>query len=554
MDFKQEIISALKKETKLKEINLETPPYPELGDYAFACFELAKRQKKNPNEIAQELCRKIKPSNGVKSIEANGPYLNFFIEKGRLAEGTLKEILAKKEKYGSMGLKNKKALVEHTSINPNASPHVGRARNGIIGDALTRLLKFNGYKTEVHYYVNDVGKQIAMLVYAARNKKPSFSSLLKLYIDINKKIEKNKKLEKEIFDLLYRLEKGDKKIRKRFRGIVDICIKGQVKILSELGISYDCFDYESKYLWNKETEKVLKKLKGTGKLFVDEDKRYVLDQEGYGLAMKSPVLVLTRSDKTSLYPLRDVAYNMEKLKRAGDENIVVLGEDQKLYFQQIRAALDLLKLKAPQVVHYSHVLLKTGKMSTRTGNLVLLEDFMKEAVKKAKQEIKKRKRARLTEGLAQAIGYGAIKYSMIKVSPEKNVLFDWEQALNFEGETGPYVQYAHARICSILRKYGKNIDTKISPKLLKSKEEIELIKKLAEFPEIAEKALNEVKIHLIAYYSYELAKRFNDFYEACPVLREKEEIRKARLLLISCVKQVLGNSLGVLGIEAPERM
>lgn len=554
MDSEKEIIKILKKETRLEEIKLEIPPSPEMGDYAFPCFELAKKLRKSPNEVAQELCKKLSSKKFIKKVEVKGPYLNFFIEKSDLIKKTLAEISKKKEKYGSLDLKNKKALIEHTSINPNASPHVGRARNAIIGDSLVKLFKFNGYKTEVHYYINDVGKQIAMLVLAGKGKKLNFNSLLKTYIDINKKIEKNPKLEKEVFDLLNRLEKGDKKVRKQFKDVVEICIKGQMQIFSELGVKYDLFDYESKYLWNKETEKILKQLEKTKKLFVDEEGRYVLNQEGYGLAMKTPVLVLTRADKTSLYGLRDIAYNIEKNKRAKDENLVVLGEDQKLYFQQIKAALDLLKIPVPGVVHYSFVLLKTGKMSTRKGNLVLLEDFMKEAVEKAEKEIKKKKKAKLTKELGKTIGYGALKYSIIKVSPEKNVVFDWNQALSFEGETGPYVQYAHARICSILGKHGKKVDANIKFDLLKEPEEIGIIKKLAEFPKVVEKTQKELKPHLIASYVYDLARKFNDFYEKCPVLSENEELKKARLVLVSCIKQILETGLDLLGINAPVKM
>ena len=553
MDFKQEIIRQLKRETRLKEIYLEVPPSPEFGDYAFPCFGLAKELKKNPNEIAQGLVRKIKLNGVIKRVEAKGPYLNFFVDKDKLIEAILKEIIKNRERYGSKNI-NKRALIEHTSINPNASPHVGRARNAIIGDAVTRLLKFQGYKTEVHYYVNDVGKQIAMLVYAAKNKKISFNGLLKKYVAINKKVEESKKIEKEVLNLLYELERGDKKIKKQFRDIVETCVRGQIKILSDLEINYDCYDYESKYLWNKDTKKIIERLKKTNKLFKDENNRYVLNQEEYKLAMKAPFLVLTRSDGTSLYPLRDIAYNIEKLGRAKDENIVVLGEDQKLYFQQVAAALDLLKYKAPLAVFYSFILLKTGKMSTRKGDVVLLEDFMREAVKKAKEEIKKRKKAKVTEELAKTIGYGALKYSILKISPEKNVVFDWQQALNFEGETGPYMQYAHARVCSILKKYKKKVSTNIDFSLFKESEEINLVKKLGEFPDTVDNALKNIRPSIIATYCYELAKVFNDFYEKHSVLKAEDSLRNARLLLIGCVKQVLKNSLNLLGIKAPERM
>lgn len=551
-EFKKAIIEFLQKETKIEQVELEIPPNPEMGDYAFPCFILAKEWKKSPNEIAQELSKKFKPNDAIIGVKVIGPYLNFFVNKDKIAETTLKQILKQKDNYSSTDMgKGKSILVEHTSINPNASPHVGRARNALIGDSIVRILKFQSYKVEVHYFINDVGKQIAMLVLGAKNmKNVSFKDLLNIYIDINRKIEGAPELEKNVLELLNLLEKGDKIIKNKFKKIVETCVKGQVKILSELGIKYDFFDYESKYLWNKKTDETLKILEKTGKLFIDGFNRWILDQKGYGLGMKIPVLVLTRGDGTSLYPLRDIAYNLDKLKRG--DNIVVLGEDQKLYQEQIAAVLKELELKLPRVVHYSFVLLQDGKMSTRKGNLVLLEDFMKTAVSKAKEELKKRY-GKADEKAAKIIAYGAVKYGILKVSPEKNVVFDWGQALSFEGETAPYIQYAYARISSILKK-AKKINQKADLKLLKEKEEIELIRLLSNFPDVLTKATNELRPHLIANYLYSLAQKFNEYYHAHQILKAEEKTRDARLLLIIAVRQVIKNGLSLLGIDVLERM
>ncbi len=550
--FQEHIVKFLKKEAKA-EINLEKPPNPELGDYAFPCFSLAKILRKNPNEIAKDLAAKFSKTALIKEARAAGPYVNFFTNKSQLTEATLKKVIKEKNKFGSANAgKNKKIIVEHTSINPNASPHVGRARNAFIGDCIVRTLKFAGYNVETYYYVNDVGKQIAMLVLGAENKKSiKFDDLLKIYIAINKKAEKDNRLEKKVFDLLYRLEKGDKKVTARFKKIVDTCVKGQSRLFSELGIKYDKFDYESKYLWDKKTESVLRELERTGMLFIDKDNRMVLDQKGFELGMKVPVLVLTRGDGTSLYPLRDIAYTIEKVSKG--HNIIVLGEDQKLYFEQLVAALKIMGYAAPEAVHYSFVLLDEGKMSTRKGNLVLLEDFMEEALKKAKVEIKKR-HGKVNESSAKAIAYGAIKYAILKVSPEKNVVFNWEHALSFEGESAPYVQYAYARISSILKKYGKKTDGKIKYDILDKKEETELIKKISDFPNVVSKVTNNLKPHIIANYLYELSQKFNEFYHTCPILKEKEDIKKARLVLVGAVKQVLSNGLMLLGIGTLEKM
>ncbi len=551
MDFKKEIIKILEKETGIKGLSVEIPPDSSMGDYAFPCFSLAKAMKKSPVQIAEELGKKIRLSKLIQRIDVKGPYLNFFINKGSFAGDVLKRIVEDKN-YGSLNLgKGKSMLVEHTSINPNASPHVGRARNALIGDSIVRILRFQGYKVETHYFVNDIGKQIAMLVLGAEGKdKITFSDLLKMYVKINKKVEKNPAIEKKVFELLNKLEKGDKTVRRRFKKIVDICIKGQTKIFSEMDIRYDKFDYESDYLWSKKTDDILKQLDKKGKLFTDEEGRKVLDQKGYDLAMKVPVLVLTRADGTSLYPLRDLAYHINKKK--GD-SIIILGEDHKLYHHQLSAALGLLNHKIPKVVHYSFILLQEGKMSTRKGTVVLLEDFMKEALEKSKKEIGKRHGA-VKEENAKKIAYGAIKYAILKVSSEKNVMFNWEQALSFEGDTGPYLQYAYARICSIFRKYGKKIDYDVDYSLLESKEEIELIKMLGEFPEIVRSATEQLKPHLISSYIYSLSSGFSLFYNSCHILKADEDIKKARLVLIECVKRVLGNGLGLLGIDVLERM
>ncbi len=546
MDFKDKIVKELGRHIKsVKDVKLEVPRLKKFGDYAFACFELAKKKKKNPDIIAKELGEKLSKKFKVNIV---GAYINFIIDKKKLAKDVISEILNKKQKYGCINLgKGKKILVEHTSINPNASPHVGRARNALIGDSLVRILRFCDYKPETHFFVNDVGKQIAMLVYGAKGK-ISFKDLLKTYIRINKKIEEDTTLNLKIFELLNKLEKGDKVIKNKFRNVVETCVKGQKKIFNELGIKYDYFDYESKYLWNKKTEEILRKLEKTGNLFVDKDKRKIVDMDGYNLSMRTPFFVLTRGDGTSLYGLRDLAYTIEKMERC-KENIIVLGEEQKLYFRQLEIALGMLKRKAPRVVHYSFVLLKGGKrMATRKGELVLLEDFMKEAIKKAKEELRKRK-SNLKN--AKKIAYGAIKYGILKIANEKNVIFDWDEALNFEGDSGPYIQYAYARACNILNKVRLG---KPNFNILSNDYEFNLVKKLGEFKDVIEKSCKELRPNLIANYVYDLAKVFNEFYEYCNVIRASKEIKNARGALVKATKYVLKSGLNLLGIDVLEKM
>ena len=549
--FKQQIITAIAKQTLFREdeieMVLETPPNLELGNYAFPCFILSKKLKKAPDEIAKELAKKLEKSiKEIEKIEASGPYLNFFVNKKKLAE----HFINITDNYGRQK-QNEKIILEHTSVNPNASPHIGRTRNSIIGDSIYRILTFLGNKVERHYYVNDVGKQIAMLALVF-NERDNFNSLLEKYVQITKKIEKNPELEKKVFDLLRKFEHKDKETIKLFNKIVDTAVNGQKKIFSSIGIEFDYFDYESKYI--EHGKQILNDLEKTGKLFKDRENRFVLDLKNTPLTkkLKSPVMVLTRSDGTGLYVLRDIAYTIEKCKKW--RNILVLGEDQKVYFEQLKETLKLLNKPYPEVVHYSFVLLKgIGKMSTRRGEVVLLEEFLEHARKKAEEEIKKRS----TKGDAMKVAIAAVKYSMLRNENNRNIIFDLQQSLNFEGNTGPYLQYSYARASSIIKKSKLNknkikLDSKIKIPESLTNQEILLLSKISKFPETVELANKFMNPSIIANYSYELAKTFNEFYHSCKVIGDKNEA--FRLKLLDAFRKTLNNSLYLLGIEVMEEM
>jgi len=545
------LMSALKKDgVELRkediESKIEIPPSMQMGDYAFPCFFLAEKIKQAPTKIALKIKENI--SSKEFNVQVSGAYVNFFIDKKVFAEKIIKDILKKKKNFGRKNIgKGKKFIIEHTSINPNASPHVGRARNAIIGDSLVKIFSFLEFKSETHYYVNDISKQIAMLFLVDADKL-KFKDMLKKYIEVSKKIATSKSLEKKVFEILGKFEQGDKVITKKINKIVKTCVDGQKKILLKLGIKYDFFDYESSYLTN--SKKILEELKKTRKLFKDKDGRFYLDQQGTSVEnkMKSPVFVLTRSDGTGLYPLRDIAYTIYKMK-SSKNNLIVLGEDQKLYFQQLKEALKIIGFDSPVVVHYSFILLmekgKAKRMSTRKGDVVLLEDFLDMAVKKAKKEIEKRN----TKGDPEKIGVGAVKYAILKNNNNKLIHFNLDDALNFEGDTGPYIQYSYARASSILRKAKAKGNLEIHE--LETKE-FELIKKLSEFPEIVLSAYKNLNPSLIANYAYSLSQIFNEFYHLCPVIGSKQE--SFRISLIKSFTFVLKNALGLLGIETMEEM
>lgn len=534
--------------------NLEIPNANIGGDVALPCFKFAKALRLAPVAIAEQIASSIKDENLEKVENVNG-FLNFTFKPDFLAYTLLDNALLEQNEISEHnGMKNKTILIEHTSINPNASPHIGRARNALIADSLVRVFKFLGWKTDIHYFVNDVGKQIAMLVYATKDKKDiNFNDLLQIYIDVNEQAKINPEIENAVFEYLNKFESGDEQVIAEFERIVNTCIKGQTAIFDELGIKWDSFDYESRYIHQHLTEKVLDELKKSPKLFEDKDGRYVLDQHGENIGIEEPMLVLTRNDKTSLYPLRDICYSMDKAKAGTDRNLLVLGEDQKVYFQQISAAMRLLGAEPAEVVHYSFVLLPDGKMSTRRGTVVLLEDFMREATAKADEAISERRGDSDIEK-AKKVGYGALKYSILKCSPEKNVLFDWANALNFNGDSSVFAQYNYARIQSILQKADMDYNN-AKHSLLTRETEIALIKEVSRFESVVLSVYRNLNPSILANYIFNLTSKFSQFYAAESILNiEDAELKKARLSLISKVATALKNGLYLLGIDIVESL
>ena len=393
-----------------------------------------------------------------------------------------------------------------------------------------------------------------MLVLASREKDNfNFEDLLQMYIEINKKVKEDPELEKQVFDLLDKLEHGDSKTINEFRNLVKICKEGQVEIFNELGINYDYFDYESDFIINGDVDKILNDLKNTGKLFEVEDGRLAINQEEYNIPTKAPVLVVTRANKTSLYPLRDIAYTIYKDKIGKDRNIVILGEDQKVYFKQISAALDLLGYKVPEVVHYSFVLLPDGKMSTRNGTVVLLKDFMNDVLEKVKEELQQRD-GKVDIEKAKKIAYGTVKYTILKSSLEKNVIFDLEDALSFNGDTSLYIQYNYARIMSVLQK-AENVSLNYDYNVLKEDIEISLVQKLDNFKDIIKTASEKLTPNIICNYVYELTKTFANYYHDYSILNvEDDNLKNARLQLVKSIGTVIKICLNILGIDELDKI
>jgi arginyl-tRNA synthetase len=575
---------------------LEIPPGG-MGDYSFPCFQLSQKLHQSPQVVASGLASALDGKIGcAEKIEAKGGYVNFSMSSVRLAEVTLGSVLEHGESYGSTGKKNTRILLEHTSANPTGPLHVGRARNPVIGDTLARIFRRAGFEVATEYYINDVGKQVAMLIWGAINigekeagtpeKDRADYRLVLHYQAANREIEKGGTVvEDKIEDTLLRMERGEPEIlaeaEKCTQGIID----GIEKSLHGINIAIDKFARESKFIKNGDVNRLVERLKASPRNR-EEDGAYYLDMDGFGIHAEDTRFFYTRKDGTTLYTTRDIAYHLDKFKRC-DIAINVLGEDQRFAMEQLGATLEILACdRKPHPVYYAFVSLPEGRMSTRKGNVVYLDDIADESVERAYAEVHRRRGSELPEeklrAIAKAVGIAAIRYNIVRVQAEKAIVFKWEDALNFEGNSAPFIQYSHARACSILRKAAVHSGTgneKLAPMqhpspatpdaprphlgaellkkaagLLLAPAEASLIKKIAEFPSLVSECARQEKAHMMANYAHELAVSFNQFYRDCPVLDEAEDVRTARLLLVDAARITLENSLDCLGLEAPDEM
>jgi len=557
MDPKKEVINLLKKELKLKEVSLSSPPNPKLGDYAFPCFQLAKEFKKNPVEIAKELSQRIKPAGIIKKIEQAGPYLNFFIDKQKIASKLIPVIL--EGNYGK-SKKGKKMMVEFVSPNTNKSLHLGHVRNGLIGEAVSRILSYNGNKVVRTCLNNDRGVGVceAMLGYQMfhKGKKPEVKSdhfVAECYVDYKKAERDDPRLKLKAEAMLLDWEKGKPEVIKLWKKLMDLVYKGYKETYSRLGIKFDK-EYHESSIYKKGKDIVMDGLKRG--IFKKDAGAVIADLEKYDLPNK----ILIKSDGTSLYMTQDIY--LAKLKFSDfkiDYSIVVSASEQDNHFRQLFKILELLGYKfAKKCCHLSYGLvnLPSGRMKSREGRVVDADDLIDEMIKLAGKEIEKRHEKiseKEKEKRAKIIGLGALKFYMMKFDNITSFTYDPEESLSFEGETGPYVQYVYARISSIIRKAGE-FNSKFNADLLKTSYEERLINLLSDFPSVVEQAGCSYKPFLIARYLIELCQAFNLFYLYCPIAKSEEDLKQARLGLISAVQEVIKAGLDLLGIEVTEEM
>lgn len=557
--MKEKIISSLVKVTSLTkgeiEKLIEAPPSPELGDFAFPCFSLAKSLKKSPVQIAQDLASKLSTKDFEK-VEAKGPYINFFLNKSSLAENTLNEILKQKDKYGSEKIASEKTMIEFSQPNTHKAFHVGHIRGTSLGESLARIMESAGNKVIRVNYSGDTGMHIAKWLWcyqkfhANEKLKDDESWIASIYVDAVKRLAENENFQEEVDELNRKLEsREDKKLNELWKKTRTASINSWKKIYSELSTKFDVHYFESEV---EQPAKNLAKELVQKKIAEISDGATIVNLKKYDLG----VFLLLRKDGTVLYGGKDISLAARKFSEFKlDKSYYVIGREQDLYIHQVFKTFELMKSPAAGKSFYipvSEVRLPWGKMSSRTGDNIIYSQFKEELVELAKTEIQERQKisGKELENRALKIAVATMKYAMLKQDINKNIIFDKNEAMSFEGNTGPYLLYTYARAKSILRKAKyKKAKFKI-PEL--SEEEKQLILQLSKFPEEVKKAYFALAPNTIANYSYSIAQQFNEFYHKTKILGSENE--QFGLALVDAFSQTLKNSLNLLGIEVLEQM
>mgnify|MGYP001013403231 FL=1 len=565
LDFRKQVETLLNEtisQLGIEAADLDLEPSKHADLASKVAFRIASREKKNPKELADSIVKAANVKNFplIGEMRAMGPYINISTSRNYI-EGTFSRIRSEGSLFGG-GFCKGNILLEHTSANPNGPLHVGHIRNSVIGDTLVRILRKAGYNVETQYYVNDMGRQIAIVSWALSHfefdtSKKSDHSIADVYIKANVKLGEDPEKVAEIDRLMQLVERGDEATIKSFSEAVLLALDGIKETLLRMNIHHDSFPYESTFVRSGAVTRIIEEIKATGRTKVD-DGALMLDLEDYGFEKK---LVIQRSDGTSLYTTRDLAYHEWKGERA-DRMIDILGADHKLISGQLKATLNLLGKPEPEVVIFEFVSLPEGSMSTRRGKFISADELLDQVEEQAFVEVDMR-RPEMPEDFKQKVsrmvGIGAVRYDVIRVSPEKSTVFNWKEALDFEKQGAPFIQYSHARACGILKKAQEegvwNEVFDMEPSLLVEDTEVELIKKMAAFDSIVEQCAKELKPHTLAIYARELAESFNQFYRFVPVINiDDEKLRATRLGLVDCARITLAISLETLGIDAPESM
>ena len=563
MDYKNIIAKLIKTKVDLEEEAIEklieVPPRPEMGDYAFPCFQLAKVMRKAPNMIAEELKNELN-QDGFEKIENLGPYVNFFVDKATFSKNTIEKVLLEGDEYGASNVgEGKNVCVEYSSPNIAKPFHIGHLFTTAIGNALYKMFKKEGYNAIGINHLGDWGTQFGKLISAYHRwvdeealENDPIKELLRIYVKFHEEAEKDPSLEDEGRAYFKALESGDKEAEALWKRFRDLSLKEFERVYNILNVKFDSYNGEAFY--NDKMDAVVEELKQKG-LLVESNGAQVVMLDDYNM----PPCIVLKADGASIYATRDLAAAMYR-KKTYDfyKSIYVVGTPQSLHFKQVFKVLELAGREwAKDCKHIGFGLVKfaNGAFSTRKGQVVLLDDLLIESIEKTMNIIEE-KNAELEnkEEVAKKVGVGAVVFTYLKNSREKDIVFDWKEILSFDGETGPYVQYEYARAKSILRRAGQ-VNAEVDYSKLNSKEEFELVKVLSNFNNQILLALDKLEPSIVTRYAIDVAKSFNKFYTVHSVLNLEDEVLKAtRLKLVEASAQVIKNALELIGIEVVEKM
>ena len=562
MDNKQLIASELAKvidsldQSAISDL-LEQPKSSDLGDIAFPAFSLAKVERKAPQAIAADIAEKIDPSHFEKVV-ATGPYVNFFLNKAKISDQVIKEVIKEGADYGQQNEgKGGNITIDLSSPNIAKPFSVGHLRSTVIGDALSNIFRKMGYNTIKINHLGDWGKQFGLLMVAYKkwgNKEAveanPIDELLQLYVRINAEIENDPALDDEGRLWFKKLEDGDPEATELWQWFRDESLVEFNRIYELLGVEFDSLNGEAFY--NDKMDEAVKILEDKG-LLKESKGASIVDLDDVNL----PPAMIKKSDGATLYITRDIATAMYRARTYNFvKNVYVVGQEQSNHFRQLKAVLKKMGFDwSDDMIHVDFGLVTKNrqKLSTRKGNIILLEPTLQEAISRAKAQIEeKNPNLENKETVAHAVGVGAVKFYDLKTDRRNGYDFDLEAMVSFEGETGPYVQYAYARIQSILRKadFKPSLDANYN---LNDAESWEIIKLLQDFARVVKRAADNFEPSLIAKYAISLAQAFNKYYAHTRILDESPE-RDSRLALSSTTAVVLKEALRMLGVEAPEKM
>ena len=537
---------------------IEIPPKPEMGDFAFPCFRLAKSYHKAPPMIAQDLKESIGDQAFLSEIKVVGGYLNFYVDKAQYAQQIIDKYNNATDYGWSDQGKDKTICIDYSSPNVAKNFHVGHLRTTIIGNSLYKIFSKLGYKVVRINHLGDWGTQFGKLIVAYKKwgsreavEEKGIEELMDIYVKFHEEAEKDDSLNDEARAWFLKMEQGDEEALEIWQWFRDISLKEFMRVYNILGMEFDSFAGESFY--RDKTADVIKRLTDDG-LLKESQGAMIVPLDEYDM----PPCIVAKKDGSSIYATRDLAAILyRKATYNFDRCLYVTGLEQKLHFAQVFKVIELMGNDyAKNLVHipYGLVSLKSGKISSRKGNVIFAEDLLRESINKTTSIIEeKNPDIPDKEEVAKQVGIGAIIFNDLYNQRIKDVIFDWNKLLNFDGETGPYVQYTYARASSVLRKIGEVPDT-IDYTLLTDEASIGLLKEIERYPQVIKDAAERYEPSVIARYSIDLAHAFNKFYHECQINVEDETTKYTRTNVVKIARYIIKDALSLLGIQCPEQM